>query len=83
MSHLAGRREALECSECFGRSFSDPTKEYHYPECSRYSAWRFGPRGADPITQIIREGFCPHGVYDWTNCPTCSDAADFDDGGDQ
>ena len=40
-AQFADRRKWVTCSECQGRSFSDPTKPYHYPRCSSYAAWRF------------------------------------------
>jgi hypothetical protein len=79
MIQRQGRREGyFECQECHGRSFSDATREYHYPECSKYSRWRFGPRLEQSIVAIVKEGICPHGFYDWTECPACSEAADFE-----
>ena len=39
---FADRTRWVTCNECQGRSFSDPTKAYHYPECSKYREWRFG-----------------------------------------
>ena len=87
--HLGARREALECNECNGRSFTDPMKEFHYPECSKYSRWRFGGR---PYTRMVASvspvrkprleiPICPHRKDgDWTACITCTDAADYDGG---
>ena len=87
--HLGARRAAVECDECNGRSFTDPMKEFHYPECSKYARWRFGPRpktvvSVSPIRKPRLEiPICPHRPDgDWTACITCSDAADFDGGGE-
>jgi hypothetical protein len=44
-------RKGLTCSECQGRSFSDPTQPYHYPKCSQYRAWRFG----SPVVAVYPE----------------------------
>ena len=73
---------ALICDECMGRSYADPTKIIHKPDCSRYSTWRFGPRRERfTIRAAVRKSICPHGFDDWTECQGCTDAADYDDGG--
>lgn len=41
---FADRTKWVTCNECDGRSFSDPTKTLHYPTCSKYREWRFGPK---------------------------------------
>ena len=49
------RTHWVTCNECQGRSYSDPTKPYHYPTCSKYREWRFGPRRR-PVAQPHVEG---------------------------
>ena len=79
--HHGFRRVGLVCDECHGRSFSDPTKAYHYPDCSQYARWRWGPQlSGKSIVPIITDGICPHGFYPWTDCQGCTDAADYDGG---
>lgn len=77
------RTRWVTCPECQGRSFSDPTKLYHYPECSRYRGWRF-PQTVQPWVFPPVGSLCSHREDgDWTACATCTDAADFDRGEDE
>ena len=79
--HQRSEFPALVCDECLGRSYADPTKIVHNPDCSRYTTWRFGPRRERlAIRAAARKSICPHGFEDWTYCPTCTAAADFDGG---
>ena len=82
--HQRGQRTGLECSECNGRSFTDPTKEFHWPDCSKYHDWRFGPARVSAKEKMeavaVRRSLCPHGLKDWTECPNCTSEADFDAG---
>ena len=86
-----GRNNALTCSECFGRSFSDPTRPYHYPKCSKYRAWRFKqPAGyyseeeQDRVERMLRSTAfgCQCHLISKGLCDKCSWGADFDDGGE-
>ena len=82
--HLGYRRVGVICEECHGRSYSDPTATYHYPDCSQYAEWRFGskrlPNRLEAEDMYRSHGLCPHGAANWVDCPTCTDAADFDGG---
>ena len=84
MTHHTRTRPILRCNECGGRSFSDPSLPYHYPQCSKYAAWRFGARKrVRELAESLRvSGLCPHGFKNWTDCGGCTEAADFDDGGE-
>lgn len=54
-AQFASRQDWLTCDECDGRSFSDPAKPFHYPECSQYMAWRFGSPAPKPVPHIVYE----------------------------
>jgi hypothetical protein len=91
-AQYANRQQWMTCSECQGRSFSDPTKAYHYPSCSKYRGWRFGrydERQQDLHAKALRSSVhwtctCPKpGSPDYPAlCSKCAEQADFDGGGE-